>query len=613
MSNPFAAASQQVQVLIQEAANRYSRGDLGGAEAVLARLLKLRPGDPDAIHLFALVRAAQGRHAEAEPLFRRSLALKPQQPEVMANLANSLSELGRNEDAVAALSDAIRIKPDFAQAHLNLGHVRHAMRDFAGAERSYRNVLAMQPGALPALQGLGLVLNDAGRARDAEVVHREALRRAPAGSRQAAALEHNLGISLKLQDRFQEALQQFEKADAAAPGIPLVQKSRAAALQQLGRNDEAVAAYRDVVRDNPLDLTAHGELNRLLYRLGRDAEFLNSYDEAARKSDAASLPLAKAQFLSKLERHDEARLALEEAARRDPGFAAVQEGLGATLSSLGEFDSAIAALERAYKTDPESATIRGNLAATFLRAGDPAKARLHAEEAHRRAPNDQHAIALLGLAERALGDPEEERLNDYASLVQVFDLAPPQGYSDMASFNRDLNAFLDRFHGDKREHYDQTLRSGTQSLDAMFGRGFDLVERLRARIDEAVATYIQRMKDDPGHLLFNRRRDGFAYSGSWSSRLRDCGFHTNHIHPEGWISSCYYIALPDAVADREGKQGWIKFGEPNFEMGLKDPVRRSEQPAPGRLVLFPSYMWHGTVPFRSAEARTTIAFDAVPR
>jgi hypothetical protein len=29
-------------------------------------------------------------------------------------------------------------------------------------------------------------------------------------------------------------------------------------------------------------------------------------------------------------------------------------------------------------------------------------------------------------------------------------------------------------------------------------------------------------------------------------------------------------------------------------------------------VLFPSYMWHGTIPFRDAALRTTIAFDAVP-
>jgi ectoine hydroxylase-related dioxygenase (phytanoyl-CoA dioxygenase family) len=78
----------------------------------------------------------------------------------------------------------------------------------------------------------------------------------------------------------------------------------------------------------------------------------------------------------------------------------------------------------------------------------------------------------------------------------------------------------------------------------------------------------------------------------------------------GWISSCYYVGLPAVVADENAQQGWIKFGEPNFKSGLA--IRRAIQPQAGRLVLFPSYMWHGTIPFRSSEKRTTIAFDVVP-
>ena len=66
------------------------------------------------------------------------------------------------------------------------------------------------------------------------------------------------------------------------------------------------------------------------------------------------------------------------------------------------------------------------------------------------------------------------------------------------------------------------------------------------------------------------------------------------------------------VQDTETRQGWIKFGEPSYEIGLSDPVRRAVQPKVGRLVLFPSYMWHGTIPFHAAQNRTTIAFDAVP-
>jgi hypothetical protein len=49
---------------------------------------------------------------------------------------------------------------------------------------------------------------------------------------------------------------------------------------------------------------------------------------------------------------------------------------------------------------------------------------------------------------------------------------------------------------------------------------------------------------------------------------------------------------------------------PTLDVGL--PPFRTVEPRPGRLVLFPSYMWHGTRPFGKGE-RVTVAFDvAVP-
>jgi hypothetical protein len=99
----------------------------------------------------------------------------------------------------------------------------------------------------------------------------------------------------------------------------------------------------------------------------------------------------------------------------------------------------------------------------------------------------------------------------------------------------------------------------------------------------------------------------------WSVRLRPHGFHVNHYHPEGWISSACYLQLPPAVAHKGG-EGWLKFGEPAFPTR---PVLGPEyfvKPEPGLLALFPSYMWHGTVPFAGEpdETRLTIAFDVVP-
>jgi hypothetical protein len=69
------------------------------------------------------------------------------------------------------------------------------------------------------------------------------------------------------------------------------------------------------------------------------------------------------------------------------------------------------------------------------------------------------------------------------------------------------------------------------------------------------------------------------------------------------------VSLPASVSD-QSQEGWIKFGEPRWPIpGCS--IERVIQPKEGRLVLFPSYMWHGTIPFASGE-RLTAPFDVVP-
>lgn len=90
-------------------------------------------------------------------------------------------------------------------------------------------------------------------------------------------------------------------------------------------------------------------------------------------------------------------------------------------------------------------------------------------------------------------------------------------------------------------------------------------------------------------------------------RLRSEGFHISHIHQSGWLSSACYISLPPEVG--LGDAGALAFGVPDAELGLNLPPRRVVRPREGQLVLFPSFMWHGTLPFESEAARLTAAFD----
>jgi hypothetical protein len=95
-------------------------------------------------------------------------------------------------------------------------------------------------------------------------------------------------------------------------------------------------------------------------------------------------------------------------------------------------------------------------------------------------------------------------------------------------------------------------------------------------------------------------------------RLRPNGFHADHVHPEGWLSSAFYVDLPQTMANAVGREGWLMFGQPGVRTEPALGAEHFIEPEPGLLTLFPSYMWHGTVPFSGDRPRLAVAVDILP-
>jgi hypothetical protein len=114
---------------------------------------------------------------------------------------------------------------------------------------------------------------------------------------------------------------------------------------------------------------------------------------------------------------------------------------------------------------------------------------------------------------------------------------------------------------------------------------------------------------DPKHPLLKHRGATPRFAGSWSVRLTGGGLHVAHIHPSGLLSSACYLHVPVAADPAEGV---LEIGRPpaglDFGLGPLATIR----PEPGKLALFPSYLFHGTRSFGTGE-RLTVAFDLVAR
>jgi len=222
------------------------------------------------------------------------------------------------------------------------------------------------------------------------------------------------------------------------------------------------------------------------------------------------------------------------------------------------------------------------------------------------APDAAPIWPYASIAWRLSGDVRSEWLEGQEGLVSVVDLAdrlPP--LARLAEVLRGL-------HQARSRHLDQSVRGGTQTDGALLARTEPEIVALRSALVAATEAHVAGLPaPHPRHPTLSPRRDRTPrFSGSWSVRLRGNGFRANHVHPAGWLSSALYIALPDGMDSPGGHAGWLALGEPQRELGLSLHAERLIEPKPGRLVIFPSTMWHGTRPFDDGE-RLTVAFDVM--
>jgi hypothetical protein len=279
-----------------------------------------------------------------------------------------------------------------------------------------------------------------------------------------------------------------------------------------------------------------------------------------------------------------------------------------------DFDPAAALrlAERALAALPNNHTARKLLCAGYLGVGDGAKALSECATLLKATPDDQYLIAMQTTALRLLNDPSYELFCDYDRMVFSALLETPAGWADLQSFLTELASRLAPLHNPHghRLLY-QSLRRGTETTQDLSRSNDPVIQALF----QAFAAPIARYRDSVGQgddALRRRNRGAWRFNGAWSVRLHRDGYHTSHVHPRGWISSACYIQLPDQMRAGRTGEGILSFGAPGMLTAPSLPAELSVRPEVGLLVLFPSYFWHGTLPFHSDEPRLTVAFDAVP-
>jgi len=470
--------------------------------------------------------------------------------------------------------------------------------DPEGAVVLLRDGTQRYPGEPIVWQCLGLVQRALLESAEAMAALEKAAALSPQDGRIVQALAHvTLEAGLP-------AVELFDRARELLPHDGSVLIGRSAAQLAEGQASAAVADLETVCAANPQWLEGHAALADLKWLLGDENGFASSFTDAlAREPQSFPLWLGLLGSHLRVDRFEGAQQALD-AARQTIGDRPELVSFSAICASeLGDnanADALFAGLlaQEPYRSDIDL-VVRG--VRHLLRTGREAQAAALAQTMLRH-PEAAKMWPYMATAWRMLDDPQWHWLEGDERLVKQIKLYEPDELAPLADCLR-------RLHRAPHEPAGQSVRSGSQTDGPLFARLEPEIRELRRRIETAVAQHIVDLgPPDSDHPTLRQRPRKVRFAGSWSVRLQGAGHHSNHIHPQGWLSSAFYVAVPPVAESGPAPAGHLQLGVPPIELEIDLAAARRIAPEAGWLTLFPSTMWHGTAPIAGGE-RMTVAFD----
>lgn len=303
-------------------------------------------------------------------------------------------------------------------------------------------------------------------------------------SRETSHLRCNLGgLILLAAGQNQRALEWFERAFDLAPYDPEILFNRGAALQELLRPDEALAAYDEAMRRGCRKPALYYNRGNLLRGAGRLLDALASYEMALRLDPAYLEALCAAgNVLGELNHYEEALARLDKAIAIEPRCGAALIHRGNLLQECERHEEALASYSEALDLAPERAAgILNNRGSAFLALGRLQEAKADFAEALRLAPSTPQAWSNQGNLFLKLQQPREA----LSAFEKALCLKPRYlealcgravALKHLGRFLESLKAFDDALACDPSSPHARNNKAALLLLRGEFAQGLDLYE-----------------------------------------------------------------------------------------------------------------------------------------
>jgi tetratricopeptide (TPR) repeat protein len=538
----------------------YQNGRYDEAEKLAVKITQEFPEHQFGWKVLGVVLKQTGRIIESLVPSQKAATLSSQDAEAHSNLGNTLQELGRLDEAEASYTQAIALKPDYAAAHSNLGNTLQKLGRLDEAEASYRQAIGLKPDYAEAHCNLGNTLKELGRLEETEASYMQAILLKP----DYAEAHYNLGVT----------------------------------LQELGRLEEAEASYTQAISLKPDFAEAHYNLGNTLGKLGRLEEAEASLRQAiALKPDFAKAHSYLGVTLKELGRLDEAEASYTQAIALKPDFAEAHSNLGHMLRERSKYEEAIHHYDLVNTDDAMAQSLECLYTGKNYTEFDK---RLYSLSASGNMNLRVAAVSSFAAHQMKKKDPYPFCTNPL-DFISINNLAEYNFYSDTF-----LDKIIKEADGYQLTWESRTTKFGFQGPSNVFENPSKTISHLECIVQQAVDAYYDTFKFE-SNLFIKYWPRKYKLVG-WYNRLVMNGYHTSHIHPRGWLSGVIYLKTTDLSNNDEGA---IEFGLHGYDLPITDEdyPRKLHRPKRGDIVLFPSSLFHRTIPFTMDSERCVIAFD----
>ena len=467
-------------------------------------------------------------------------------------------------DAEILYKKILKTDPDNLKTNFFLGTLYIQKNDFSSAKDSFVKVILIKPNHIYAQNYLGIAFKELKIFKKAKKCFEQTIKI----NKNFVEGYYNLGLLFKDIEDYKSAKKYYLKTILINPSHQKAYNNLGNICSNLGQHKEAIQYFKKAIKINPANAQAYNNLGNKFKELGKYKQSIIAYNKAI---------------------------------QINPNINQIYENLGNVFRIKKNFEKAI---EYFDKSNAQSAKAQ-SLECTYFKYGlkkyrEKIKHYLNEDTLNRRIATISSYVSATNSLKNIY--PFCKNPIKYFYKTNIENDLPNKN-----KFQKDLLDYLENLNP-VWEPSSKTTTKGYQTTGNLFAEDNIEFKKLIQLIEGALISYKKKFSNSDDLII--KKWPNKTMLNAWYVKLVQQGYQKSHIHPDGWISGVFYLKVPNFTTKYGGSIELTLYG---YDYPInKNLPSLVHSPKNFDLILFPSSLFHKTIPFKSKENRHVIAFDLIP-